>query len=102
VCFPYPYYDADQITIHLPEGMQLEDLPQESTVKNDFAAFVLQVRSEQKKDNPVLIFHRELAMEGFLFLPKDYPDLRAFFEHVRDGDEVQVVLKVWGNSQTRK
>ncbi len=90
IYFPYPYREADDITIKIPEGMQVESLPQPVTASVPFAAVALAARM----DGGAVHLRRETALGGYFFKPEHYSQLRAFLDKVKSLGEEQVVLRV--------
>jgi hypothetical protein len=97
VYFSYPYMDVDGLTVHLPDTVQVEQLPKMEKDTHDFAAYLTNPTS----DKQILQFHRELLMGGFVFPVKDYPEIKTFYEHVNAGDEQQAILSVNANGQAK-
>jgi hypothetical protein len=89
VYYSYPYREIDDITIELPAGYQLEGSPKPQTVKTDFAVYQRMASADGSKVH----MQRRFVMEGFLFMPRFYADIRSFYDAVRAGDEETLVMK---------
>jgi hypothetical protein len=86
----YPYTMQDTLILHLPATMAVESLPQDGQVHlGQFAVFGAKYKSEASS----LRIDRGLILGNALFLAKEYPDLRDFFQKVNSKDQEQVVLK---------
>lgn len=90
VYFRMPWREVDQIKIKLPEGMQVETLPQAKELPTAFAEFKMNANS---KDG-TLDIARELSMNGVLFQTEHYPALRSFLDKVKAVGDEQAILRV--------
>lgn len=90
VYFHYPFQEADDITIKLPEGFRVESLPKPRETKTPFAALETR-RTQQSEDS--LHIKRHLIMEGYFYRANYYPMLRSFYDTVRSADEERLVLQ---------
>jgi hypothetical protein len=84
----YPYTDVDDLTISVPVGWQVSNLPQRQHADAGACAYDLTT------ENKTASFHvtRRLMSGLQLVNVKYYAPLRDFFQQVRSGDEQQVVL----------
>lgn len=91
----YPAQEQEQITYVLPAGLSLQSTPQDATVRwQDNAAYQLRTKVEGNSITDARILAR-----GFTLLdPKDYTDLRNFYDKVVANDQQQLVL---GRSEAR-
>jgi Domain of Unknown Function with PDB structure (DUF3857) len=89
IYFPFPSEKADEVTIALPSGWQVQSLPKPQS--NDIRIVAYNCSAEKSVDS--LHLTRRVAV-GLLFLEsKYYPALQSFFQVVRTGDEQQIVLQ---------
>jgi hypothetical protein len=86
--FDFPFSDVDDVTIALPAGSQITNLPQPQHVDLKGCAYN---QAAESKDGS-LHLSRSLMLNFSLLDPKYYTTLRHFFQAVRSGDEQQVVL----------
>lgn len=84
-----PYTDVDEIRIKLPEGMQVESLPQTREIPTGFSSMKVSVT---KQGNELKI-DRKVTIRGYYFQPEHYPDLRAFLDSVKAVGDEQAVLR---------
>lgn len=89
VYFQFPNEKKDDITIELPPGWRVGTLPQGQDIDAPFCGYKLQ--AENKNDE--LHLTRWFAMHGIWLGQKNYGVLRDFFQVVRSGDELQIVLQ---------
>src|SRR5579884_3417382 len=86
----YPSREIDEVSITIPQSMDIESLPQNENVRRDYALYV----TEWSKQARTLTVKRDVAMGGFVFPIAEYKDLKGFYDKVKAGDEQQAVLKV--------
>ena len=85
----YPAQEQEQITYALPPGYTLMQVPQEEHLRwNENAAYELR----SKVDGSSVTNARILARGFTLLDPKDYGDLRNFYEKVVAADQQPLVL----------
>jgi hypothetical protein len=84
----YPYEKEDDITIHLPEGLQVDSLPPPQARDGDVVAYSLKI----DKDGSTLSIQRKLTWDFLLLDAKYYSALREFFQSVRAKDDQQIIL----------
>ena len=89
IYFEYPYQKADDITVELPLGWQVSSVPPPQDRNGKVVAYSLKV--EQRPG--ALRLTRKLTIDVLLVEQKYYTVLRNFFQAVRNGDGVQVVLQ---------
>jgi Domain of Unknown Function with PDB structure (DUF3857) len=89
VYFQYPFQRVDDIKIELPLSWQVSSLPTEQN--QDGHAIVYKLKAENGKDG--LHVNRRLNMDVLELETKYYTALRNFFQTVRTGDEMQIVLQ---------
>lgn len=89
IYFEYPHQKLDDVTIELPAGWRVSSIPpvQERDVKSAFYS----LKVEQSPSSVRLT--RKLVIDFLLLEPKYYPALRSFFETIRTGDGVQIVVQ---------
>ena len=86
--FAFPYQQQDDLSIALPPGWQVTNLPPGATADLQVANYSLKVESEAA----ALHVRREFNSNMVLLKAKYYEQLRDFYQSVRSGDEQQVVL----------
>jgi hypothetical protein len=89
----YPSREVDDVTVTLPAALEVETLPQSENARVDYAMY----KSNWTQQQRTISATRDLAMAGFVFAPKEYKDLKGFYDKVKAGDEQQAVLKVSAN-----
>jgi len=78
----------DNLTIELPAGFKIDELPDPEKLSTDFGQF----ETSYKVEGQILHFHRRLAVKGVRVPKEKYPELKKFFEHVYASDQASVVL----------
>lgn len=89
IYFAYPYEKADDVTIELPLGWQVSSVPPPQDQGAKVVAYSLKV----EQSPGTLRLTRKLTIDFLLVPQKYYTALRNFFQAVRNGDGVQVVLQ---------
>jgi len=85
----YPYEKDDNVTIELPPGWQVGNVPSAITKDGPVAAYDRKVQNNKT----TLELSRKLVINFLLIDPKYYLSLRDFFQNIRAGDEQQIVLE---------
>jgi len=89
IYFEFPFQKSDDITIELPEGMVIGNLP--APVKTPVGSVSYSLTAE--KDKNTLHLARTLRVDMLLLAVNQYPNLRRFFQFVRTGDDAQVMVQ---------
>ena len=89
IYFRYPHQELDTITVTLPKGYQVENLPPPR--RKEFPACRYEIL--RRSQDGTLRLERRLVIDGYFFRVEAYSALRTFYDSVRAGDEEQVVLK---------
>lgn len=89
VYFQFPSQRNDDVTIELPPGWHILNMPASQAIDRGIILYALQTANE----NGTLKLHRTLTMDLLLLEAKNYPALRTFFQTVRTFDEQQVLLQ---------
>ena len=91
VYFEYPHVVQDALRINFPPTFTIESMPKtegQSYAKD--AAY--KITTEQKPTSYTV--RREFVLGEIVFMQKDYPDLRSFYNKVETRDQESLVLKV--------
>ena len=89
VYFQFSSGKIDDLTIELPLGWQVSNLPAEQT--NDQKLAVYHLKTENNKGT--LHVTRQLNSDLLMLDAKSYPALRNFYQVVRTGDDQQIVVQ---------
>ena len=89
IYYEFPFQKIDDVSIALPEGLTVVNLP--PAKKRSGGAVAYELTAENK--NNVLHISRVLRMEVVLVAADQYPALRGFYQYVRTGDDTQVMLQ---------
>jgi len=89
IYFEYPYEKIDEITVALPAGWQVSNLPPGESLDGHVVTYNLKVENNQE----TLHLTRKLTIDFLLLEQKYYAALRNFFQTVRTGDEEQILLQ---------
>lgn len=90
IYFEYPYRTFDLVMINVPPSLQIESLPKQRKVLEDFAGFLTEYQSQGQK----IIFKRQLDVGGVIFPANYYPHVKSFYEQVKSSDDETTVLRV--------
>ena len=88
VCLYTEYKDVDSVLIELPQGYEIEAVPQPVTIKTKFGTY----NSSVKLVGNVLHYVRVREQYAGRFPPKDYAELVKFFDDIYKADRAKVVL----------
>jgi hypothetical protein len=87
--FHYMSQKVDDVTIELPLGWKVSNLPKPGD--RDAKLLVYTMKVDEK--NGTLHIERRLKSDVVMLEPKYYPAVRSFYQAVRTGDEEQIVLQ---------
>lgn len=93
----YPYEKDDDVTIEVPQGWEVGNVP--APVQRDEQVIDYSLNVENNKTT--LHLTRRLIWNFLLLDVKYYPALRNFFQAVRTGDEQQIVLQTAAQSAAK-
>jgi hypothetical protein len=85
----YAKMEQDEVTYHLPEGFTVESMPQTASLMWAGSA---QLKIHTDVSGNSVEVARVLAYNYTLLGPKDYSDLRGFYQKVATADQQQLVL----------
>lgn len=88
IYFDYPYRALDQVTFNLPPSLQIESIPKQHKILEQFAGYVNEYQSQGQK----LIFRRQIDVAGVAYPVTSYPQLKSFYEQVKSSDDETAVL----------
>jgi len=86
--FPYTYEELDNVTVQLPGGFSVQNLPDGQDIKLKVTRFIT-TRSSQ---GDALVQTRALVINSIYFQPEQYAEIRGFFNRLKAADEEQIVL----------
>jgi hypothetical protein len=89
VYFPYGFEEADKVSVKLPAGYSVEDVPPKQVANIGYAAYQNLIQF----DGAQLVSQRVLQVNGIYFTLDRYPTVKDFFNRVQAGDEEQTILK---------
>ncbi len=89
VYFRSPFREMDELTVQVPAGYKIENVPAAVNVKEAYG----QLQVTRARDGNNLKVKRMLVVDGFYYPTNWYPSLRNFFSKVRAADEEQAVLQ---------
>jgi transglutaminase-like putative cysteine protease len=89
VYFPYPHAVQDAVRVKFPAVFHIESLP--TTEKIPFQDMAFYSMSTSSTPGSVTV-QRSYALGETVYMPKDYPDLRAFYSKMETKDQENVVL----------
>jgi hypothetical protein len=89
VDFHYPYWTQDAVRIVFPASIKVESSPVSDKIMfQSFAGYSL---TSTTNANSITV-RRDFVLGEVLFLQKEYPDLRAFFNKFETKDQESIVL----------
>ena len=90
IYFEYPYRTLDYVTIAVPPALQVESLPKQRKVVEEFAGFVTDYQAQAQK----VVFKRQLDVAGVMYPVNYYSRVKSFYEQVKSSDDETAVLRV--------
>ena len=98
VYFHYPYMNQDAVRVNFPPVFSVESLP--SSLKQQFQTYALYTLASESTPTSVTI-RRNYTLGEILYMPKEYTDLRAFYNKFETKDQESVVLTVAPTTATK-
>lgn len=90
IYFWYLTRQLDEVHISLPASLEVESLPNNDSVKLDYAIY----STTQKQESPnSIVARRDLVMGGLAFPADMYKEIKGFYDKVKVGDDEQMILK---------
>ncbi len=90
--FPYPYKFLMQCILTLPQGYEVEEMPQPYAIRTE--ADNLQCKYIiQKQDNNTVVLNYIFHLKGYLFMPQHYNQLKEMWGKVVEKNNALIVLK---------
>jgi hypothetical protein len=91
VYFHYGYANQDAVRVNFPPVFSVESLP--VSIKQQFQNYAIYALSTESTPTSVT-FRRNYTLGEIIYLPKEYADLRAFYNKFETKDQESVVLTV--------
>ena len=89
IYFSYPFRKMDDVTIELPLDWKVDSVPRDQDQDAHAAEYTLKFEQKSGSLHITRILRSDLIM-----VPKDaYPSLRNFYQAVKSGDELQIVVR---------
>lgn len=85
----YPFTDVDSVTYALPDGYEVEAMPDPVRIETPFAHY--EARVDVPSDG-TLVYRRRVEVHQVTLPPDEYEALRTFMRQVAQADRQQVVL----------
>ncbi len=83
------YLDEDEFQITIPEGYEIEAIPNNISIKNKFGEYVIQIESVNNK----IIYSRKLLINKGDYPKEEYESYRNFRKKISKTDNSKIVLK---------
>jgi hypothetical protein len=90
VYFSFPYEEADDVTIRLPQTFRVETIPPPQTLEPGGR---LHYEISEKQEGDTIHFQRKLIVGGILYQVGSYAGIRKFFSTAKADDDQQAVLQ---------
>jgi hypothetical protein len=85
------YVESDEITLQLPEGYEVESIPnKEMALNSEFGEYTLKVTTSPAAGE--LVYTRELKILPVDLPAERYNDLRTFYQEIAKADKMKLVL----------
>lgn len=89
--FPYPYKFTMLCTLTLPEGYEVEELPQQQFIHTQGDG--MQCRYTIRQEGNILTLNYIFHLKSFIFLQEQYSQLQAMWSKVIEKNNALIVLK---------
>jgi len=86
--FPYPFIDVDSIRYELPDGYEVEAVPNPVMFETPFATY----EAEVERRGDALLYRRRLEWREKALPPDRYEAFRTLLQNVVQADQAQAVL----------
>ena len=83
------YLDEDNFTVTIPEGYEIEALPENKEITNEFGKYKVDFKAEKNK----VIFSRKLFIKSGDYPKTKYESYRNFRKKISNSDSSKLVLK---------
>jgi hypothetical protein len=83
------YLDEDNFIFIIPEGYEVEALPDNISIKNKFGEYTFKIKNSGNK----ISYNRKLLINKGEYPKSDYKDYRDFRKNISKGDNLKIVLK---------
>lgn len=90
IYFWYLTRQLDEVHITLPASFEVESLPNNDSVKLDYAVYST---SQKQEAGNSIVARRDLVIGGLAFPTTMYKELRDFYDKVKTGDDQQMIVK---------
>jgi transglutaminase-like putative cysteine protease len=89
VYFDYPSLEQDAVRVKFPASMTVESAPSNGKIPfQHYAAYDMSIASTPTS----ITVHRDYALGEFVFLPKDYTELRSFYSKMDAKNQESIIL----------
>ena len=89
VIFRYPAREVDELHMVLPGTFAVESMP--ASIQSDLPYAIYKV--DRTRQNNEIVTMRDLAYAILVENPDKYPEVKGFFDKVKEGDDQQGVLR---------
>lgn len=89
VSLNFAYIDIDTVKFHYPEDYQIEFLPEDVEIVNEFGSYSIKL----KEDKNEILYIRTVTKNEGIFPKEKYEDLRIFLKKMVKLDKSKVILK---------
>ena len=86
---PYPFLDTDSIAYALPDGYEVEALPEPVDIETSFARYKA---TATVQDGGAVVYRRRMELTAPTLPPEQYDAFRSFLRQVAQADRKQIVL----------
>jgi hypothetical protein len=89
--FHYPWQEADELRLTLPQGVQLQRLATDDALATGYAKY----RVQNKQESATTFYsRRDFIMATGLLMPVQYGEVKSFFDKISADDSQATVLRV--------
>ncbi|HXG64190.1 MAG TPA: DUF3857 and transglutaminase domain-containing protein [Blastocatellia bacterium] len=89
VYFNYPWSEDERFTIEIPEGYDVEQLPEPVDIDIGAARYQAAFTRQERR----VIYERKLTVNAIIFTVAQYPTIKEFFDRAHQADRAVISLK---------
>ncbi len=83
------FKDVDKVTIHIPDGMSVQSVPEDYSISGDFGSYSYSVEQVSDKE---LLYNRSFTFEEGSYSSEQFEAFRKFLKNVVRQDNQKIVL----------
>ena len=86
--YDYPFTSSEDVEMIIPDGCKIIEIPNTVNYGLPGGRFI----STCEKNNETIKYQRHFSNNKVFFHPREYAELRSFYERIVSADQCQIVL----------